>query len=89
MCIGARTDWQSFRRQLEDSIGTEFPAIPLPPRRHQPISTNHSDETEANGAGENGGPGVANGDVKHEEKEVALTTGDSGNNQPTANGTHP
>jgi len=89
MCIGARTDWQSFRRQLEDSIGTEFPTIPLPPRRHQPISANHSDETEINGTGENGAPGVANGDVKHEEKEVALTTVDSGNSQPPANGTHP
>ena len=88
MCIGASTDWQSFRRQLEDSIGTEFPTIPLPTRRHQPISTNHSDQNEVNGTGENNASGVANGDVKHEEKEVTLTTGDSGNTQVTANGTH-
>jgi hypothetical protein len=73
---------------LEDSIGTEFPTIPLPPRRHQPITSNQSDEIEANGSGENGGSGVANGEVKHEEQEGASNTGETGNQQQLANGTH-
>jgi hypothetical protein len=83
-----RTDWQSFRRQLEDSIGTEFPTIPLPSRRHQPVTLNQSDEMEVNGSGENGGSGVANGEVKHEHREEMPNTGDNGNAQ-AANGTHP
>jgi hypothetical protein len=84
-----RTDGQSFRRQLEDSIGTEFPTIPLAPRRHQPTLPNHSDEPEVNGSGENGSSGIANGDVKHEKQEEVSTTADEGNLQRTANGTHP
>jgi mediator of RNA polymerase II transcription subunit 10 len=84
-----RTDEQSFRRQLEESIGTEFPTIPLPPRRHQPDLPNNPDETEINGSGENDASGVTNGDVKHENKEEASYIADDGNAQSAANGTHP
>jgi hypothetical protein len=83
------TDWQSFRRQLEDSIGTEFPTIPLPPRRHQPTLSNQSDEPEANDSRENDFSGIVNGDVKHEEQEGSSNTAETGNQQQLANGTHP
>jgi len=74
---------------LEDSIGTEFPTIPLPPRRHQPISTNHSDETDVNGSRGNDTSGTANGDIKHENKEEVANMADAGLAQTSANGTHP
>jgi hypothetical protein len=84
-----RPHWQSFRRQLEDSIGDEFPTIPLPPRRHQPDLPNNSDETEINGSGQDDAAGITNGDVKHENKEESSNVADDGNAQSTANGTHP
>ena len=77
----ALADLQSFRKQLEDSIGTEFPSVPLPPRRHQPIRPNGvTDETEINGPRENG-------TIKHEEMKDE-TPSKIENEQPIANGTH-
>jgi mediator of RNA polymerase II transcription subunit 10 len=68
--LGKSADWQSFRRQLEESIGTEFPTIPLPPRKHQPVLPNGvaiSDEKQLNGpTGQSGGTTISNGDVKSE-----------------------
>jgi mediator of RNA polymerase II transcription subunit 10 len=89
LCFWYRAHQQSFRRQLEDSIGSEFPSIPLPPRRHQPILPNStSDETEINGTRENGA--MSNGEVKLEEMTVeADNSVDNRNVHPTTNGTHP
>jgi mediator of RNA polymerase II transcription subunit 10 len=89
LCVWNQPNQQSFRRQLEDSIGFEFPTIPLPPRRHQPILPNGtSDETEVNGTRENGS--MSSGEIKHEDmKEETNNPAENGHVHPTTNGTHP
>jgi hypothetical protein len=78
---------QSFRRQLEESIGTEFPTIPLPPRKHQPVLPNGvatSDENQPNGlTTQIGNTTTVNGDVKAEDVDQATNVN---NGSSTANG---
>jgi hypothetical protein len=68
---------------LEESIGTEFPTIPLPPRKHQPVLPNGvatSDQNRLNGSsGQNGDPALQNGDLKaeHTNQETGLSNGQS------------
>ncbi|OXC68224.1 hypothetical protein AYX13_03174 [Cryptococcus neoformans] len=42
--LGRVLGLESFRRQLHDAISSDFPEIPLPERRHQPIKTSQEED---------------------------------------------
>ncbi|WVW84219.1 hypothetical protein I302_106249 [Kwoniella bestiolae CBS 10118] len=47
--LGRVLGLESFRRQLYDSLKEELPEVPLPDRKHQPISPPKTDEDTNNG----------------------------------------
>ncbi|KIR26407.1 hypothetical protein I309_04748 [Cryptococcus deuterogattii LA55] len=54
--LGRVLGLESFRRQLNDAISSNFPEIPLPERRHQPIKSPQEEDVP-----QEGGSTMANG----------------------------
>ncbi|WVR06823.1 hypothetical protein IAU60_003859 [Kwoniella sp. DSM 27419] len=78
--LGRILGLESFRRQLHDALNEEFPEIPLPERRHQPVKGDSKEETErtdqVDGSKADAIP-TANGEslIKQEEGTNSLTYG--------------
>ncbi|OCF30680.1 hypothetical protein I316_07644 [Kwoniella heveanensis BCC8398] len=82
--LGRVLGLESFRRQLHDALEEDFPEIPLPERRHQPISVKEETGTgvvSADGGialGQAEARGQVNGDVRVKTEEG----GGEGNEPP-------
>ncbi|KAL0245493.1 hypothetical protein I308_104625 [Cryptococcus tetragattii IND107] len=47
--LGRVLGLESFRCQLNDAISSNFPEIPLPERRHQPVKSSHEEDVPQEG----------------------------------------